>query len=322
MNSRMERVSLGHFPTPLHELKNLNESLGGVQVFIKRDDYTGLALGGNKVRKLEYIMADALRQGAEVVITTGATTSNHARQTAAAAAALGLECQLVLIGNEPVQRQGNYLLNYLLGASSYCVQPDEVEVQISKLVEENTGRGKKTYVIPVGGSCIPGIMAYVDAYQEIKDQVPEVFDAIVMAVGTGSTCAGLNVGVRAAGDKTRVIGIGVGLGDKEWCQNEIARLSNLAEDVLGMPPTIPDDIIAFDDYVGEGYAIPNDQVRTAIKRLAASEGVLLDPVYSGKAMVGLLDLIQKGYFKKGEKVLFLATGGCPEIFGMSSFLNE
>ncbi len=322
MKSSLERVSLGFFPTPLHQLKNLTQILNGPQIYIKRDDYTGLALGGNKVRKLEYIMAEALDRGAEVIITTGAVTSNHARQTVGAAAALGLKCQLVLSGDEPETRQGNFLLDYLMGAETYCVKAEEVDRQIDQLVAENTSKGQNTYVIPVGGSCMPGIISYVDAYQEIKKQYPLEFDAIVMAVGTGSTCAGLNVGARMAGDKTKIVGIGVGLGDREWCQAEITRLSNLAESFLGTAPSSADQIIVFDEYMGSGYAIPDDKVRNAIKLLASSEGVLLDPVYSAKAMVGLLDLIEKGYFKKGEKILFLATGGCPEIFGFNHFLSE
>ncbi len=321
MKPSLERVSLGFFPTPLHELKNLTRIMNGPEIYIKRDDYTGLALGGNKVRKLEYIMADALDKGAEVIITTGAVTSNHARQTAGAAAALGLKCQLVLSGDEPKTRQGNFLLDYLMGAETYCVKPEEADRQIDVLAAENTGKGQNTYVIPVGGSCLPGIISYVDAYQEIKEQYPLEFDAIVMAVGTGSTCAGLNVGARMAGHKTKIVGIGVGLGDREWCQDEITRLSNLAEDFLGTAPSSVDQIIVFDEYMGSGYAIPDDKVRDAIKLLASSEGVLLDPVYSAKAMVGLLDLIEKGYFKKGEKILFLATGGCPEIFGFNHFLS-
>ncbi|KUG03698.1 putative pyridoxal phosphate-dependent deaminase [hydrocarbon metagenome] len=322
MKSGLDRISLGFFPTPLHELKNLNRILHGPEIYIKRDDYTGLALGGNKVRKLEYIMAEALNKGAQVIITTGAVTSNHARQTAGAAAALGLKCQLVLSGDEPETRQGNFLLDHLMGAETYCVRPEEVEAHIDLLVSQNAGQGQSTYVIPVGGSCMPGIISYVDAYQEIKEQNQLEFDAIVMAVGTGSTCAGLNVGARMAGDKTKIVGIGIGLGDREWCQMEIARLSNLAENFLGLEPSSPDQIIVFEEYMGKGYAIPDDRVRDTIKLLASKEAVILDPVYSAKAMVGLLDLIEKGYFKKGEKILFLATGGCPEIFGFNHFLSE
>ncbi len=322
MKSSLERVPLGFFPTPLHPLKNLTRILDGPEIYMKRDDYTGLALGGNKVRKLEYLMAEALTKDADIIITTGAVTSNHARQTAGAAAALGLKCQLVLSGDEPEIRQGNFLLDYLLGAETYCVRSEEVESQIDLLVSQNSSQGQNSYVIPVGGSCMPGIISYVDAYQEIKEQHPLEFDAIVMAVGTGSTCAGLNVGARKAGDKTKIVGIGVGLGDRELCKKEIARLSNLAESFLGLTPSSPDQIVVFDEYMGSGYAIPNPDVRNAIKLLASNEGVFLDPVYSAKAMVGLLDLIEKGYFKKGERILFLATGGSPEIFGFNHFLSE
>ncbi len=321
MQSSLERIHLGVFPTPLHELKNLRSCLGGPRIFIKRDDLTGLALGGNKVRKLEYILADALAQKADVIITIGAVSSNHARQTAAAAAFLGLECQLVLIGHEPETAQGNYLLDQLLGASCYCVRNREVEAAVAKLVEENTQRHKKTYVIPAGGHTALGAIAYMNAYQEIKEQCPLPLAAIITAIGTGTTCAGLHLGRKASQDATRIIGMSVG-GEQSWCQNEILEVVHQVETRLGMSASSIKDLHINEDYIGEGYTKPYPRLREVIQLLARQEGILLDPVYSGKAMVGLLDLIEKGHFAPEENVLFLHTGGAPELFTMHDFLSQ
>ncbi len=315
------RLSLGNFPTPLHELKNLSLLLGGPSIFVKRDDLTGLALGGNKVRKLEYILADARAQNAEVIITIGATTSNHARQTAAAAAVLGLECQLVLIGRQPQIEQGNYLLDHLLGASTFCVRSKDVDAKVSELMEGNARQGKKSYLIPAGGHNVLGAGAYYDAYQEIMEQCSLPVDLIVTAIGTGTTFAGLHTASQAAGSATRICGITVG-GDKDWCIRETLAASHQLEDLLGLSPSRADDLLIFDQYIGDGYTIPYPRLRDIIKLLARTEGILLDPVYSGKAMVGLVDLIETGYFTKGQNVVFLHTGGAPELFTMNTFLSE
>lgn len=319
--SGVERITLGTFPTPLHELKNLSNSLGGPSIYIKRDDLTGLALGGNKVRKLEYILADALHQGAQVIITTGAVTSNHARQTAAAAAVLGLECHLVLAGSEPGEKQGNYLLDYLFGARVSIVGWDGIENEIVAVADNYASQGKKPYVIPAGGSTMLGIMAYRDAYREIREQAPHQFDAIITAVGTGSTLAGLHVGIKQAGDSTSAVGISVGLGDSSFCQREVARLSNSLEKDLGLPLSSDREFKVLDNYAGPGYGAPYPKVRETIIKLACSEGILLDPVYSAKAMVGLLDLVEQGCFSKGHSILFLHTGGAPEVFSMNRYLS-
>ncbi|CFX81532.1 1-aminocyclopropane-1-carboxylate deaminase/D-cysteine desulfhydrase [Syntrophomonas zehnderi OL-4] len=315
MLSELERIHLGEFPTPLHELKNLSSYLKGPRIYIKRDDLTGLALGGNKVRKLEYILADALAQKAEVIITIGAVSSNHARQTAAAAAVLGLECQLVLIGPEPEQMQGNYLLDHLLGADCYCVRNRDVETAVARLIEENHRRGKVSYVIPAGGHTPLGAIAYMQAYSEIKAQSPQDFAAVVTAVGTGTTYAGLHLGQKNNPDDTRVIGISVG-GDLAWCHREILKVVNEVEEQLEWTASRPEDFNIFTDYIGEGYTIVYPRVQEVIKLLARKEGVLLDPVYTGKAMVGLIDLITKGFFRPDQNVLFLHTGGTPELFSL------
>ncbi len=316
-----DRVQLGVFPTPLQEMKNLSRYLGGPRIFIKRDDLSGLALGGNKVRKLEYILADARQQKADVIITIGAVTSNHARQTAAAAALLGLECQLVLIGRQPATVQGNYLLDQLLGASTYCVRNSEAEATIAQLIESNTRRGKSSYVIPAGGHTFLGAMAYCDAYQEIQAQSERDYAAVITAIGTGTTCAGLHLGQKISGDSTRVIGISVG-GDQTWCKQEILAVVQQIEKEMSINLSDPQDLHVYEDYIGEGYTIPYPRLREVIKLLARMEGILLDPVYSGKAMVGLIDLIEKGNFSRDESVLFLHTGGAPEIFTMNQFLCQ
>lgn len=315
------RVQLGVFPTPLQEMKNLGHYLDGPRIFIKRDDLSGLALGGNKVRKLEYILADALQQKSDVIITIGAVSSNHARQTAAAAALLGLECQLVLIGREPEAAQGNYLLDQLLGASTYCVRNSEVEATIAQLVETNKHRGKSSYVIPAGGHTALGAMAYRDAYQEIQAQSDHDYTAVITAIGTGTTCAGLHLGQKISGDSTKVIGISVG-GDQTWCKQEILAVVQPIESEMGIALSMPQDLHVYADYIGEGYTIPYPHLREVIQLLARKEGILLDPVYSGKAMVGLIDLIKKGQFGKNDSVLFLHTGGAPELFTMNQFLSQ
>lgn len=319
MFTTCERVQLGFFPTPLQEMKNLSEYLGGPRIFVKRDDLTGLALGGNKVRKLEYIMADALRQRADVVITIGAVTSNHARQTAAAAALLGLECQLVLIGREPELAQGNYLLDQLLGAKTCCVRNRDVEAAVQQLIAENQQAGKRSYVIPAGGHTKLGALAYCDAYQEIKSQSVHDFTAVITAVGTGTTCAGLYLGQKLIKDSTKILGISVG-GDQDWCTQEILSVVHEVETEWGLALTKPQDLRILHDYIGEGYTKPYPRLREAIHLLARKEGILLDPVYSGKAMVGLIDLIEKGHFSRKDQVLFLHTGGAPELFTMNQFM--
>lgn len=320
MMDNIARISLGFFPTPWQELKNLSAHLGGPRIFAKREDQSGLALGGNKVRKLEFILAEALAQKSDIIITFGAVSSNHARQTAAAAAALGLECQLILSGKEPEQPQGNYLLNKVLGAQTFCVRNRETEDTLARLTAENKQRGKRSYVIPAGGHTVAGTIAYIQAYQEIKQQFPMKLDGIITALGTGTTYAGLYLGSQLDPDTSPVIGISVG-GDKSWCTSAVSQVVPATLQHLDISVPL-DKMEIYDEYVGEGYTIPYPQVRSAIELLARTEGILLDPVYSGKAMVGLIDLIKRGRFKTGENIMFLHTGGTPELFSMHRFLSE
>lgn len=321
MLSNHPRISLGFFPTPWQEAKNLSNYLGGPRIFIKREDHSGLALGGNKVRKLEYILADALAQEAKVIITFGAVSSNHARQTAAAAALLGLECQLILTGKEPQLIQGNYLLDKILGAKTYCVRNREVENTLARLTADNLKQGKRSYVIPAGGHTVLGTLAYMQAYQEIKQPFPHKLAGIITAFGTGTTYAGLYLGSQLDASSIPVIGISVG-GDQAWCKAEAGQVIHQTLQHLNLPAPPLAAMEIYDEYVGEGYTIPYPRVRAAIELLARTEGILLDPVYSGKAMAGLLDLVEKGRFQAGDNVMFLHTGGAPELFTMQHFMSE
>jgi L-cysteate sulfo-lyase len=313
------RIPLGFFPTPLHELKNLSAQLGGPRIWMKRDDCTGLALGGNKVRKLEYILADAIRNKADVLITAGAVGSNHARQTAAAAARLGLECHLVLIGRPPEIKQGNYLLDDLLGARTVCVPNHMLEETVENLLQEYLQKNRHPYYIPAGGHNVWGALAYQECFRELTHQADFKIDAVITAIGTGTTHAGLVLGKNSLRHPAEVMGISVG-GSQAWCCDEILTVLNQAEEMLGLDRTPASSLHIKDGYVGEGYTKLYPEVRDTIKLVARTEGILLDPVYTGKAMVGMLDLILQGYYTAGQNLVFLHTGGAPELFTNSQYL--
>lgn len=313
------RVSLGFFPTPLHQLNNLSDYLGGPRIWIKRDDCSGLALGGNKVRKLEYILADARQQEADVLVTVGAVSSNHTRQTAAAAARLGLQCRLVLIGKPFEPKQGNYLLDELLGAATICVPNHLAAETIELIMNECRSQNKRPYFIPAGGHNVWGALAYRDAFQEIVEQADFPVDAVINALGTGTTHAGLLLGKLGRQHPAEIMGISVG-GTRPWCETEILTVLRQAEDLFNLSPARTEDLNIEDTYIGEGYTRLYPQVREAIKLVAQHEGILLDPIYTGKAMVGLLSLIRQGYYRRGQNVVFLHSGGAPEIFSSNRFL--
>lgn len=315
------RIPLGFFPTPLHELKKLSAHMGGPRIWIKRDDCTGLALGGNKVRKLEYILADALQKKAGVLITVGAVTSNHARQTAAAAAVLGLECHLVLIGRPPEVKQGNYLLDDILGAKTVCVPNRMVDETVASLMSQYREQGKNPYYIPAGGHNVWGALAYKDGFQELVEQADFQIDAVFDAIGTGTTHAGLVLGKKTLQHPAQVIGISVG-GEQIWCSDQVLDVLHQAEEMLDLSPTSSSELHIEDGYIGEGYTRLYPEVGEVIKLLARTEGILLDPVYTGKAMVGMLDLIRQGRFSRQQNVVFWHTGGSPELFSNSQFLCE
>lgn len=325
----LERVELGIFPTPLQELKRLSKALGGPRIFIKRDDLDGLGLGGNKLRKLEYAMAEALKQNATSIITTGGVQSNHVRLTAAAANRLGLKTYLILRGEEPAAATGNLLIDRILGVEridfvdvpSYADKAETtrlVEERIERLEGELRERGETLYYIPNGCKAIHGAFGYSNCVLELVGQLRErhlAADAIVTACGTTSTQIGLVLGsfLYAQGE-IEVLGVSVS-SDKETLTARIAEGLNEAVSLLVLKQAIPREaIVVFDDYVGEGYGIPTEAMVEAVKLVARTEGIVLDPVYAGKAMAGLIDLIQNGRFGKDDVVVFLHTGGIPGLF--------
>lgn len=323
----LPRVSLAHLPTPLEEMARLSEELAGPRIFIKRDDQTGLATGGNKVRKLEFVMADALTQGADIVITPGGAQSNHARLTAAAAVKVGLKVILLLTGQEPTLRQGNLLLDDLLGAQVWWTDPEKglAQDRIEEILKEIRGADRKPYFIPAGASTEIGIIGYVLAMKELLGQLEErelAVDYLVSATGTGGTQTGLVLGAKLYGYEGKIIGISVSPTKKELTN----RLKNLAEKTIArwqLGIEIGDeDFIVYDDYVGGGYGVMGPPEVKAIRLLAQSEGILLDPIYTGRAMAGLIDLIRRGTFAPHETVLFWHTGGTSALFAYAEGLME
>ncbi len=311
------RVALGHFPTPLEELGRLTRILAGPRILVKRDDLTGLATGGNKTRKLEYLIADALKRQAVTVITAGAPQSNHARQTAAAAARYGLHCVLVLSSMAPPLITGNLLIDDLLGARvRWAGDRDPYEVMAEVAAEEDAA-GRKPYTIPYGGSNAIGASAYVVAMDELVRQELEQglrIDYIVFASGSGGTQAGIVTGARALNFRGRVLGISVDKPADVLCET-ILELARLTADSLELKFDItPDDIHVNDGYLGGGYGIMGDAEREAIRLVARQEGLLLDPVYTGRAMAALIDMIGRGEFSRSETVLFWHTGGTPALY--------
>jgi L-cysteate sulfo-lyase len=325
--ARFPRVRFSHFPTPLEPLERLSALLDGPKIYIKRDDCTGLATGGNKTRKLEFLMADALEKGADTVITQGAVQSNHARQTAAAAAKLGLKCRILLENrtgsNVPEYREsGNVLLDHLLGAPTKVYDGGVDMNAAMEEVAEQVRREKGTpYIIPGGGSNPIGALGYVECAHELLTQANAAdirIDHVVHATGSAGTQAGLVAGLEGCRSGIPVLGIGVRAA-KEAQENSVYRLACATADLLGMPNAVARErVVANTDYVGDGYGIPTDGMVEAVTLLARTEGILLDPVYSGKGMAGLIDLIRKKHFTKKETVVFLHTGGSAALFGYSN----
>ena len=314
------RVRLAHLPTPLEEMKNFSKALDGPRLFVKRDDSTGLGFGGNKIRKLEFLMGEALERKADTVITTGGVQSNHARQTAAAAKKLGMEAILLLRGEQPEEGKGNLLLDRILGAQVRFVQASdflEVDQAAYELGSELEASGKRPYVIPLGGSTPTGSLGYAAAALEIVGQIQEMglrVDTVVVANGSAGTQAGLVLGFKALNSGILVIGISVSR-SRDALSAQVLDLGNRTAEKLGVEIRLdPEDVVVYQDYVGAGYAIPTKEGVAAIKLLARTEGLFLDPVYTGKAMAGLIDLIGKGVLKKEQNVLFMHTGGSPGLF--------
>ena len=329
--ARFPRLFLAHLPTPLEPLDRLSAELGGPEIWIKRDDCTGLSTGGNKTRKLEFLMAEAQAMRADVVMTQGATQSNHARQTAAAAARLGMACHILLedrtgSNNTNYNHNGNVLLDHLHGAVTEK-RPGGADMQAEMEAVAETLRvaGKRVYLIPGGGSNPTGALGYVNCAFELLGQANDrglVIDHLVTATGSAGTQAGLIVGLKAINAGIPLLGFGVRAPQQKQEENVFALAQRTAEK-LGCPGVaVRADVVADTDYVGAGYGVPRADTLQAIRMFAELEGILLDPVYSGKAAAGLIDYCREGRFTKGQRVVFLHTGGSAALFGYDAVLAD
>ena len=315
---QLPRVALADLPTPIEELPRLSRELGGPRLLVKRDDQTGLATGGNKTRKLEFLIADALAQGADMVITAGAAQSNHCRQTAAAAARVGLACVLVLGGEPPAAPSGNLLLDHLLGAQIHWAGPHRRGECLEEIADQARAAGRRPYLIPYGGSNAVGAAGYVLAMQELSQQLQgRQVDSIVFASSSGGTQTGLAVGARAVGFGGQIVGIRIDKGEPsdDPYPHQLAHLANATAALVGLGAEFtPADFIVNQDYLGGGYGVVGELEREAIYLAGRLEGLVLDPVYTGRAMGGLMDMIRRGVIGPDETVLFWHTGGMPALF--------
>jgi D-cysteine desulfhydrase family pyridoxal phosphate-dependent enzyme len=317
----ISRLRFAHLPTPIEALPRLSDALGGPRLAIKRDDQTGLAFGGNKTRKLEFLVAEARDQGAKTLISGGALQSNHCRQTAAAAARFGFKCILVLTGDMAEQPSGNLFLDELFGAEIVHVAERKVRDRILQETFDRAAKeGMKPYLVPYGGSNPTGALGYAFAIKELVEQKVQA-DWIVFATSSGGTHAGLVLGQRMFGYKGSVLGISVDESE-EWLKEHVSDLALLASEKMGKRIEFtPHDVLANANYCSAGYGVLTELEREAIRLFATCEGLLLDPVYTGRAAAGMIDLIRKGFFKKDETVLFLHTGGQPALFA-AEYVNK
>ncbi|MDF1707811.1 MAG: D-cysteine desulfhydrase [Paracoccaceae bacterium] len=322
--ARFPRRFLAHLPTPLERLDRLSAELGGPEIWIKRDDCTGLSTGGNKTRKLEFLMAEAELEGADMVMTQGATQSNHARQTAAFAAKMGMACHILLedrtgSNDSNYNHNGNVLLDHLHGATTEK-RPGggDMNAEMEAVADRYRAQGHKVYTIPGGGSNPTGALGYVNCAFEMLAQFNDRglrVDHIVHATGSAGTQAGLITGLKAMNAGIPLLGIGV-RAPKPKQEENVYNLAVKTAEKLGCPGVVArEDVVANTDYVGQGYGIPTPDGMEALRMFAELESILLDPVYSAKGAAGFIDLIRKGQFKKGERVVFLHTGGAAALFG-------
>jgi L-cysteate sulfo-lyase len=329
--ARFPRVRLFPTPTPLEPLANLSRHLGGPQIWIKRDDCTVVATGGNKIRKLEWLVGEAKAQGADHLVTQGAVQSNHVRQTAAVAKRFGMKCTALLehrieTNDRDYLNSGNVLLDRLFDvAIEYRPAGADMNAEAEAKGAALRQAGEKTYVIPGGGSNRVGALGYVSCAQELVQQADEMglkIDRVVTATGSAGTQAGLVVGLEGMNAGIPVLGIGV-RAPKDRQETNVHRLAEATADYVGVRGGIPRPaVMANCDYVGPGYGQPTEGMTEAVLMLARLEGVLLDPVYSGKAMAGLIDLIRKGEFRKDETIVFLHTGGAVGLFGYTGVFEQ
>ena len=322
MLSNFPRVSLAHLPTPLEHMPRLSKQLGGPDIYVKRDDCTGLASGGNKTRKLEYSMAAALEEGADTIITVGAVQSNHVRQTAAAACKLGLKCEVLLERriaepSEPYAKSGNILLDRIFGANlrEYPGGTD-FDAAMAEVADEVSAKGGKPYIIPGGASNKIGALGYVNCAIELLGQIEEQgldIGHIVTATGSAGTQGGLIVGLKAMESTIPLLGIGVNIPQQDQ-EEKVFKLACETAEYIGKPGCVTrEDVVANCNYVGDGYGVPTESMNEAVLMLARTEGLLFDPVYSGKGLAGMIDLIRNGTLGDGN-IVFLHTGGSAALF--------
>ena len=328
MLEKFERIKLGHFPTPIEHLKNVSQHLDGPNIFIKRDDCTGLATGGNKTRKLEFLIPDAIKNKAELIVTVGAIQSNHARQTAAACSLKGLKCLIILeqrLKDPPdaYMNSGNVFLDKLLGAKvMLCPKDQDILEYSTKVVEDIKSKGTNVYFIPGGGSNSIGALGYVECFKEILEKNSKYnFTHIIHATGSSGTQAGLLAGKKYFQSQLQIIGISVRYEKKiqeEKVYNEAKKVcEKLKCDVLDRS-----EVVAYDDYIGSGYGEPTDGMIEATNLLAKKEAILLDPVYSGKGFAGLIGLINQKKFTKEDNILFIHTGGAVSLSAYEWAFNK
>ncbi len=323
LTEKLPRVRLGHLPTPLDELPRLTRALGGPRILVKRDDQTGLATGGNKTRKLEFSVGEALRRGADTLVTLGAVQSNHARQTAAAAARCGLRCILVLRGHPPAATTGNLLLDHLLGARVIFSGARPREEVADEVVAAEAAAGRRPYLIPVGASDEFGAPGFAAAVEELDAQLRERgirADRVVVATSSFGTQAGMCVGARLLGFRPQIAGIAID-SPRADVQRGVADIAARTFRRLGVEATLsPDEVVAYDAYLGAGYGVLGEAEKEAVQLVARSEGLLLDPVYTGRAMAGLVDLVRKREFGPDETIVFWHTGGSAALYAYADEL--
>jgi D-cysteine desulfhydrase family pyridoxal phosphate-dependent enzyme len=310
----VSRLNFAHLPTPIETLPRLSDALGGPRLLIKRDDLTGLAFGGNKTRKLEFLVAEARDQGAHTLISGGALQSNHCRQTAAAAARFGFKCILVLTGDEPKRSSANLLLDELFGAEIiYVAHRKDRDRILQETFDRAAKEGMQPFLVPYGGSNATGALGYAFAMKELMDQNVQA-DWIVFATSSGGTHAGLLLGQRFFGYNGKLLGISVDESE-DWLKEHVSELASLTSEKLEERIEFtPAEVLVNANYCSAGYGVLTEQEREAIRLFATCEGFLLDPVYTGRAAAGMIDLIRKGFFKKEETLLFVHTGGQPALF--------
>lgn len=318
------RIHLGFFPTPIEKLERLSRHLGGPEIYIKRDDQTGLATGGNKTRKLEFLLAEAQADGCDHLVTLGGEQSNHCRQTAAAAAGLGLRCSVVLRGHPPEQTLGNLLLDELLGADIHWSRERTREAVADELVATLRTASGRPYFVPLGGSTPRGALGYVAGMREALGQLKAAqvdIDAMIVASSSAGTQAGLALGATAFGYSGRLVGISIDATAADLTER-VSQIAVGAGNLLKLDVTAEQlGIEVNDDYLGGGYAVVGDLEREAIYAVARAEGLLLDPVYTSRAMGGLIDLIRNGVFVRGQRILFWHTGGTAALSAFAGSLG-